>query len=450
GNMRTSRTPIHYHSAMLRTALAIALVAASSATVRAGEKSEFILSGPVDGNTGSSGQRTVAEALETINGACLGPPLFFGPSICSAAAVMDGGDVDGDSLDVRSDIVAQQLSAQADIQANTTDMSSPNVFVARVLDRLTLLRAGGAAGDSSMFAGRLGVFANASGGFGDTDTNEGETGFTSDVANVTGGVDYRFTDYLTGGLTLGYTHSDFDLALNSGELNADTYRIAPFISVVPIENAYLDALIGYARVDFDSIRLSNLVTNPFSPAGRINARAAEAEFSANQFFTSLGAGYLFRREAWTVRPYARFEYVHLDVENYGETGNGGPNTIEGSLNLNVSAQNVSSVTSVLGAEAGYTFSTPLGVVTPRVRAEWVHEYRNSSREIFAEFQGAIAAGISAPMRLSTAGPERNWANLGFNLQMNLPYSVAGFVGYETVIVEDSSNHVVLGGLRYEF
>lgn len=54
------------------------------------------------------------------------------------------------------------------------------------------------------------------------------------------------------------------------------------------------------------------------------------------------------------------------------------------------------------------------------------------------------------MRLSTAGSERNWANLGFNVQMNLPYSIAAFVGYETVIVEDSSNHVVLGGVRYEF
>lgn len=445
--MRTSRTPVHYHSAML---LAIALVGASSAMVRAGEKSEIILGGPADRNSGSSGQRAVAGAFEDLNAACTAG-ISVSSAMCSATFVMDGGDVDRDSfLDVRSDIVAQQLSAQADIQVNTTDMSSPNVFVARVLDRLALLRAGGAAGDSSMFAGRLGVFANASGGFGDTDTNEGETGFDSEVANVTGGVDYRFTDYLTGGLTLGYTNSDFDLALNSGELNADTYRIAPFISVVPIENAYLDALIGYARVDFDSIRLSNLVTNPFAPAGQINARAAEAEFSADQFFTSLGAGYLFRRAAWTVRPYARFEYVHLDVENYAETGNGGPSTVAGSLNLNVSAQNVSSVTSVLGAEAGYTFSTPLGVVTPRVRAEWVHEYRNSSREIFAEFQGAIAAGISAPMRLSTAGPERNWANLGVNVQMNLPYSIAAFVGYETVIVEDSSNHIVLGGLRYEF
>ncbi|MGH8570434.1 MAG: hypothetical protein ACREXU_21120, partial [Gammaproteobacteria bacterium] len=90
--------------------LAIALVGASSAMVRAGEKSEIILGGPVDRNSGSSGQRAVAGAFEDLNAACTAG-ISVSSAMCSATFVMDGGDVDRDSfLDVRSDIVAQQLS----------------------------------------------------------------------------------------------------------------------------------------------------------------------------------------------------------------------------------------------------------------------------------------------------------------------------------------------------
>ncbi|HUL11809.1 MAG TPA: hypothetical protein VLU73_06535 [Methylococcaceae bacterium] len=75
---------------------------------------------------------------------------------------------------------------------------------------------------------------------------------------------------------------------------------------------------------------------------------------------------------------------------------------------------------------------------------------NDSRSINSQFQGATDAGIVANMKLRTAKPVTNWDNVGFGLQMDLPYSLKAFLDYEALFMQNTSNHMVSGQVTFEF
>ncbi len=393
--------------------------------------------------SGSAGQQAVAGALQQTLNACQTGTI--NGAICAAASSLNkvgstSGNLIFDGLPV------QQLSTQADIQVNVTAISSPKSHIQKISDRLEDLRAGtagtiyarlpsngrgGGAGEEPYpLAPPFGVFVTASGNRGDTDTNDGETGLRARDENLTLGADYRFSDKVIGGLSFGYQRSKSEMDLSSGKLESDSYRFGPFVSIAPSEKTYIDAMLGYSRIDFDSTH--DCSTCPFS-------QTATASFGANQYFASLGGGYNYDYQAWNVRGYGRVDYINLHVDSYSETGSG-------PMNLHVDSQTATSLTSVIGAELGKTISTASGILIPRLRLEWVHEFKDDSRTINSQFQGAPIFNIG----LKTTSPERNWANVGIGVQMNFVQAVAAFVDYEALVKNDTSNNILSAGLRYEF
>ena len=137
------------------------------------------------------------------------------------------------------------------------------------------------------------------------------------------------------------------------------------------------------------------------------------------------------------------------IEGFTENGaNVFSSSASGNVALNVNSQNFDSAASTLGLEVSHAFNTNTiaAVVIPSLIAEWVHEYENSSRTVNSSF----IDGNQALGPITTAGPIRDWANLGVGLQMQFPQNFVGFLNYEALFIQDGSNQIVSGGLRMSF
>lgn len=444
--MKNINRTIMKNGVLSLTGLALSLSLQTS-TVTAND----ILEGTITGgnvSTASEGQQAAFSAMDAL---CTSGGGFTGSSL---ACQVSGGTA-GNATS------AQQLSPQAAIQSETTSITSSYQFIRGVnqqaqklleCDKQTTIdgkvkcknEGNGASGDVYSFIGPFGLSLNGGGGIGDQDTANGQTGFSLDTkqANIT--IDYSINQNLVAGFSFGYLNTERDLALNSGSMDSDSYRFAPFILFRPSSNSYVTALAGYALVNYESTRtISAFGGNTFSNA--------TAEYDADQYFASLAGGYIFAfKDGWKVHGYARGDYSQTDIESFQE--NGGISTLNtNSYAMQVSGQSINSVTSTVGAELSYAISTSTvaAVIIPKFKAEWVHEYKNSGKVNQITFL-TNPGGVAVNESIATAGPERNWANIGFGLQMLFPHAIVGYLGYDALIIENASNHTITGGIRVNF
>jgi len=306
---------------------------------------------------------------------------------------------------------------------------------------------GGASGaDTYKIDGDMGLLFGAGGNFGSTDSRAGTSGYNHYGRNANLGFDYRFNDMLTSGVFFNYTSLAADMPRGGGSFGGNIYRFAPFLSLTPFENFYVDMSIGYGYHD-------NTSSRPCAGCvGYLNA-----DYSSQEVFTHLGFGYTHNMDAWNLTGYGQVSQISLFRGSYQETG--GVDVYRNGVS--VSHQDYLSLATTLGTELTYTVSTAYGVLVPRIFAEWMHEYKNNSQvapisivdvppgqpDIFAMIPLSMARE-SAPFR--SASPIRNWGNVGIGTQLVLPNSLSTFVNYKTLFMEGSSNHTVEGGIRWQF
>ncbi len=353
----------------------------------------------------------------------------------------------------------QQLSPQAAMQAETISITSPKKFIRSINnkaqkliecdnhqaqeDKTECINGGGASADTYSFIGPFGVSLSGGGGIGDRETVNGQTGFQLDTRQANLMLDYSFSQQLVGGFSFGYLGTERDLGLNSGSLDSDSFRFAPFLLFRPTTNSYLSLTGGYALINYDSIRT-------VSEFNSISVTDATADYDADQYFASLSMGYNFTfMNGWSLRGYGGGDYIHTDIDGFQEIG--GKGSDNKFYSLKVKGQSIDSVTSTVGAELSYAINTSVlypAVIIPKLRAEWVHEFKNSGETIQATYNGN---STSVPLgTIAINGSERNWANLGFGLQMLFPHAIVGFVNYDALIISNASNHTITGGIRINF
>ena len=440
---------------------ALALALAPFTTVNA---ADGIATGTIDFtnlSSASPGQQASFLALDQI--------CTSSSSQASLACSLTGGGVfSGAGAAIGNSLQLQQFSPQAAMQAESIAITSPYQFIRGINRRLQEQRessghpnersessnyfsSGGSSSDAYGFIGPFGVSFSGGGGFGDRDNSVGQTGFNIDTRQANLIIDYPFAQDLIGGFSFGYLGTDRKLGLASGSLDSDSYRFAPFLSYTPTPDSYVTLMGGYARVDFDSTRSVSTSTNG---ATTITVSDATANYGADQFFASLGGGYTHRMGAWSLRGYGRGDYSHSSIESFQESG---AIASDGFSYANkVNGQSILSATSTLGAELSYAFSTTTlaAVVIPKLHAEWVHEFKNSGRQIQTTYNANKLDGTASfsadTSSIAVAGPERNWANLGFGLQMLFPHAIVGYLNYDTLFIENASNQTVSGGVRVNF
>lgn len=315
--------------------------------------------------------------------------------------------------------------------------------------------AGGNAGDTTdLIAGKLGVFVTPYGGFGDTATTARTNGSDFNNIGFTAGVDYRITDNLIFGLAGGYSHLDLDFKQSvdvaGGSVDADTGTFSvygtfydDFAKGTAFEGSfYLDTLFNYGWASYDIDRRVVVASNNTTVAGSapINANA-RGNTDGTQWTFSLQSGYDFQAGALSYGPYVKVNYTNVTTDAYSETGAGG-------LNLLIHSQNAESVQSVVGGQVRYAFSQSFGVILPYLRFDWVHEFRDSSRRLSAQY---VNDPRGNQLVAFSDSPDRNFFNLNTGVSTVLQDGIQAYFNYNTILANDLiSGHLFSVGARMEF
>jgi outer membrane autotransporter protein len=299
---------------------------------------------------------------------------------------------------------------------------------------------GGGASSDSQF-GRLGTFFNVQYVTGDEDDTAYQPGFDFHGWGFTAGLDYRFNDNFTGGASLNYGDGSSDFNNNRGDLDTNAWGGTLYGTYFLESGLYVNGLLGYSRFDYDMKRRIN-----YSVAGNAANQTAKSSPDSNAFSASLGAGYNFAKDAVTLAPYLRFDYLQNKVDSYSESMSS-PTTTGGSMALNYKSQKYKSFTSNLGLQLARAFSQSFGVLVPQLTLEWVHEFENDQQKAGVQFTNDING---TNFFVLTNNPDRNYFDLGLAVSAQLAKGRSGFLSYNTLVgYKDVNYNAINAGIRFE-
>ncbi|MCK0208669.1 putative Ig domain-containing protein [Starkeya koreensis] len=199
----------------------------------------------------------------------------------------------------------------------------------------------------------LGGFVN----FGTNDKNELDISQT--LIGLSAGVDVQVQPGLIAGIGFGFGRYAAEIGANGTETEGMAFSSALYASYNPVGNIFIDGLLGYAYLDFDSDRY---VTD--------TGDMAAGSRNGNQLFGSITAAYELRHETLLVSPYGRVEMTWSKLEGFTETDAGVYNLVYGE-------QTFSTLAGVLGLRAEYAMPTQWGLLTARGRVEYAHNFTQS-------------------------------------------------------------------------
>jgi len=294
---------------------------------------------------------------------------------------------------------------------------------------------GGAAGDGSFSP--FDVWVNGNYHFGDVDSTVDQKGFQFKNFGFTAGADYRFTDGFVAGLAFTYARTNANFDRSAGGTDSDAYTGSMYGSFYLTEEFHIDAVGSFGGIDYETTRNIGYALPGFET---VNTEAA-ANPGGTQYSFSIGGGYDYSVGGLTLAPYARTEYIGLDVDTYRERqGNG--------WGMRFDEQHVQSLISTVGGQISYALGLPWGVLTPQLRGEWHHQFKDDKRTIGASFLGDPSA---QQFSVVTQGPDRDYYTFGAEISGVFSHGVAAFLAYDLLLgYRDIDSHGFTLGTRIEF
>jgi len=288
-------------------------------------------------------------------------------------------------------------------------------------------------GDEPLRDSPLGLFIKGQIDIGDKDSTQSEQGFEVNAKSITLGLDYQFTDQLVLGIAGGYGHNDTHIENNGGELETHSGNFSSYGSYFLPKDFYINWALSYSINDYDN---SRNISNP-----RFQATAT-SNHSGDQYGGSLGLGKDFYIKELFVSPYTQIEYLRTGIDEYAEHGGRG-------LAFRIAEQSIYSLTSTVGGQISNAFSMPWGVISPGMRFEWRHQFKDNQRTIKSQVIDARAG--TGSFSIGTDDPDRDYFNLGASLAITLPKEHSAFIRYETRLGHnDIKNHTIEAAIRISF
>jgi outer membrane autotransporter protein len=203
------------------------------------------------------------------------------------------------------------------------------------------------------------------------DMRDGFSGYDTNTSGLSLGADTRLkSDWVVGGA---FTYAKTDVGLNDlrngDSSDLDTYQLTGYASR-DFGAWYLDAMLAYARQQFETERYSGL------------GSVAKGDFSGNQWSTKVEAGYpIALTEQLSLTPLAGLEWTRLELNSYTEKN-------AGALSLHVDEQNGDTSNSLLGARLEMNIPmTGEYRLKPSAHAMWRHQFQNNGIDTSASLLG---------------------------------------------------------------
>ncbi len=279
-------------------------------------------------------------------------------------------------------------------------------------------------------------------GTGDEDATAFQPGYDLDRWLVLGGLDYRFTDNLIGGLTIRYADSDVEYDDDRGDMEGDGCGVTAFGTYFLPNGLFVDGLIGYGSHDYTLERRID-----YTVGGQVANQIAKSDPDSDLWNLHLGAGYTLSQGSWSITPALRLNYLENEVDGYRERMVGSTVTAS-SMALDVDSSTYTSFTSDLGVQIANAISYKGGVIVPQLRFSWIHEFENDQEQVGATFVNDIN---QQPFFVLTNEPDRNYFDLGVAVSAQFAQGRSAFLSYNTLLgYDDVRFHAFSGGVRLEF
>ena len=302
--------------------------------------------------------------------------------------------------------------------------------------RLADIRSGGG-GSADQPGSGFGVFVNGDYQFLNKDTTRFETGFEQNTVGTTVGVDYSFRGRGAVGVAFNYAHEFGDFAGASGGFDNDVYGVTLYGTVMPIENMFVDAFVGYTRKDYTFDRSVHVSIAP----DRLVGGKIDSATDSDEMHVGATLGYDFILGKFTVGPRVGVNYRDARISGFRERGSTG-------IELIYDNQNVVSLTSTVGVFASMAISTGFGVLVPQATAEYVHEFENDQRSV-----GFTFVDLSDRPRylFQTDRPDRNFFNVGLGVVAVFSRGLSAYVNVRELLgYSDRTATTVTVGVRTQF
>ncbi|QKJ88303.1 autotransporter domain-containing protein [Paramixta manurensis] len=254
------------------------------------------------------------------------------------------------------------------------------------------------------------------GGYVNFGTNkDNAVSFSHTQIGVSMGGDYRLTDDFTGGVGVGVGRDVSDIGDFGSRNNGRSVSSAFYGSYHP-GAFYLDGLLGYSRLNFDSRRYVN-ETGVFALGSR----------SGRQVFSALTSGYEFRTQYSVIAPYGGVQFYRTWLDSYTETH-------ANAFNLAFASQPFSQLTGVAGIRGQYGAPFSWGVMRLQSRIEYSQLMNDTGH---ARLGYADVNNDSWNLRLSSESKED--LALGMGIDFLLPYGVTPGISWQGTRGLDNEN-----------
>ncbi len=283
--------------------------------------------------------------------------------------------------------------------------------------------------DKGSLPGGITVWTGGALNFGKSQPGTSDNGIDFSTSGLSVGADKRINDQLAVGAGVGYGHDVSDIGKHDSRSTTDSYNLAFYASYRPTANVYVDGLLGYQWLSFDSRRY---VTSDGS--------RATGSRDGKQWFGSIALGYEQRKETWTLSPYARLDMAHAQLDGYTEQASG-------QNALSIERQSVKTTTGNLGVRAEWTIKSGYGMWLPTLRAEFQHDFQGSG---VANMRYADL--LSGPLyQASLTGQSSHRTMLGAGIQLQTLKGWLIRFEYQNLIENNSrENQSILLGVEKRF
>jgi autotransporter-like protein len=165
------------------------------------------------------------------------------------------------------------------------------------------------------------------------------------------GVDYRVTDRMYAGLSLGYTDTDLSTGYNNGTYDETSWSVSPYFVYMPSEQLKLSGLLGYAIGDIYQTRGSKLV---------------DSSTNSKMWYANVNAAY-------TVKPTEKLPLELSSKVNILATNKSIDSyTDSASISFAKATSNTRQVKP--GLEASYEFNALQTSYTPFLKTDYVYDF----------------------------------------------------------------------------
>lgn len=361
------------------------------------------------------------------------------------------GNEAADALSGQTGNLTTRMSALR--RGGTLSASTVSLFLGdQILSIPTLAsRGGGASADAVETEtegeggneGHRSFFVNGQLNAGERERTAREDAFDFASAAITLGYDVRLADKGFVGMAVGYNQSKAEIERDGGSIDTTGYALSAYGTHFRPNGVYVDGLLSYGKNDHEFVRniryasrsqINTTVSDTISadPSGKEEAAAVTLGRDLEKGIAGFDTGV-----------FARANYLKTSVDRYWENGNS-------RLELEVKSQEFESLTLAIGGQMSKALSRTYGVLVPQVRAEYIHEFKNDSRNIIARYVYEPYNDGTTLFAAATDEPDRDYAALGAGVSALFQNGGQAFAMYETLVgLENSTHHSISFGVRRE-